>query len=101
MAVNKDFMDYRARLIDKQAELNDDYDTWDEAVELEADLKSIDASENFGELCAIYMTWFGKDALKREHIPVALLWQADKCEREAKELLNRAEELRIEAHKYN
>ena len=101
MAVNKDFMNYRARLIDKQAELNDDYDTWDEAVELEADLMSIDASENFDELCALYMTWFGKDALKREYIPLALLYQATCCEKEAKELLNRAEELRIEAHKYN
>ena len=101
MAVNKDFMDYRARLIDKVTELNDDYDTWDEAAELEVDLKSVDSSENFGELCAIYMTWFGKDALKREYVPLALLYQAEQCEKEAKVLLNRAEELRIEAHKYN
>ena len=101
MAVNKDFMNYRARLIDKVTELNDDYDTWDDAAELEADLKSIDSSENFGELCAVYMTWFGKDALKREHIPVALLWQAEALEKDAKEDLKRAEELRVEAHKYN
>lgn len=101
MAVNKDFMNYRARLIDKMEELYDDYDTWDEAAELDTDLKAIDVSENFGELCAVYMTWFGKDALKREHIPVALLWQAEANEREAKECLRRAEELRIEAHKYN
>lgn len=101
MEVNEDFMKMRARLIDKLAELNDDYDLWNDANDLEIDLKAVDSSKNFGELCALYMTWFGKDALKREHVPLALLWQADKCEKEARVLLDRADELRIEAHKYN
>ena len=101
MAVTKDFMNYRARLMDKVKELYDDYDTFDDALELDTDLKAIDMSKDFGELCALYMIWFGKDALKREHIPVALLWQAEANEKEAKECLRRAEGLRIEAHKYN
>lgn len=48
MAVTKDFMNYRARLIDKMKALYDDYDTFDDAIELDTDLREIDMHEDFG-----------------------------------------------------
>lgn len=85
----------------------DDWDLYDRGLDLSADLESAIGSEDPGYICSLYATWIDDDRQEENQVmtgeqrQAALLFEAADCEREAKELLERAEELRIEAHKYN
>lgn len=85
----------------------DDWDLSDMGHDLRVDLEQATGSEDPGYICYLYWSWIDRDrpdenqVMTGEQRQASLFWKAADCEREAKELLNRAEELRIEAHKYN
>lgn len=85
----------------------DDWDLYDMGLDLRADLEQATGSEDPGHICYLYWFWIDRDrpdenqVMTGEQRQASMLWEAADCEREAKRLLECAEELRIEAHKYN
>ena len=85
----------------------DDWDLYDAGLELMNKLGLATGSEDPGYICYLYKLWIDDDRPEEDRVmtseqkQAALFYKAADCEKEAKRLLNRAEELRIEAHKYN
>lgn len=107
MVFYEELNSYVKELEDLRDNYLDDWDLFDEGRQLRVDLEKATSSKDSGYICHLYEYWIDSDrpeeyrVMTGEQKQAALLYEADKCEKSAKELLNRAEELRIEAHKYN
>lgn len=107
MVYYEELNSYVKELEDLRDDYLNDWDLFDEGRRLRVDLEEATSSKDSGYICHLYEYWIDSDRPEEYRVmtgkqkQAALFWEAAYCERKAKRLLNCAEELRIEAHKYN